>query len=203
MSCICEYFIHSKDRDIGVTSDSNSKISLPGSSNNKEVSSLGSDASASEIASARAEIWLLKKSVHENRISIENLENLVKVMMERQNVMLTEMYRLKRSNFELREECRIQRDYHSMERNAMLRELHDIRQLLSNRSKMLEETTLKNAELINSVQDANEKIYLMGMKYLKLKNVNYQPLMIKNYSESSDECEEELGDECSESEKSD
>ncbi|XP_073816213.1 uncharacterized protein [Musca autumnalis] len=188
MSCICEYFIHSKDAD---QDTNNSKSSINKSSNNKQAPSVVSQSSSvTDIATAQAEIWLLKKSISENRISIENLENLVKTMMERQNIMLSEMYRLKRINFELREECRIQRDYHSMERNAMLRELHDVRELLSNRSKILEETVLKNAELLNSVQDANEKIYLMGIKYLKIKNCNLKPICNGSFYESSEDDDE-------------
>ncbi|XP_061393145.1 uncharacterized protein LOC133328618 [Musca vetustissima] len=190
MSCICEYFVHSKDPDLSSSTTTDSKLSVNQLANKKETSSCGSDASATDFASAKAEIWLLKKSLRENHISIENLENLIKLMMERQNVMLTEIYHLKRLNYELREECRLQRDYHSMERNALLRELHDIRELLSSRSKMLEETILKNAELINAVQDANEKIYMMGMKYLKMKNSNCQQLAVQEYSKYSDECEE-------------
>ena len=93
--------------------------------------------SATELAAARAEIWLLGKNLNEARITVENLEGLVKTLMDKQNTMLTEMYHLKRLNHELEEECRLQRDYHAMERNAMIRELHDIKLLLSTRSKQL------------------------------------------------------------------
>lgn len=101
------------------------------------MKSTNSSVSATDLATAQAEIWVLKKAIYENRVSIENLENLVKTIIEKQNVMLTEMYRLKRINVELREECRMQRDYHTMERNAMVRELHDVKTLLCNRSKLL------------------------------------------------------------------
>lgn len=101
------------------------------------MKSTNSSVSATDLATAQAEIWVLKKAISENRVSIENLENLVKTIIEKQNVMLTEMYRLKRINVELRDECRMQRDYHTMERNAMFREMHDVKTLLCNRSKLL------------------------------------------------------------------
>lgn len=101
------------------------------------MKSTNSSVSATDLATAQAEIWVLKKAISENRVSIENLENLVKTIIEKQNVMLTEMYRLKRINVELRDECRMQRDYHTMERNVMVREMHDVKTLLCNRSKLL------------------------------------------------------------------
>lgn len=105
---------------------------------------LRTDVSATELAAARAEIWLLSKNLNEARITIENLEGLVKTLMDKQNTMLTEMYHLKRLNHDLEEECRLQRDYHAMERNAMIRELHDIKLVLGTRSKQLVSKRFKN-----------------------------------------------------------
>lgn len=89
------------------------------------------------MASYKAEIWILRKNLSDANISIENLENLVKMVVLKQNELLSEMHELKIQNENMREECRIQRDYQTMERNAMMRELHDIKSLLINRTKVL------------------------------------------------------------------
>uniref|UniRef100_A0A1A9WSF6 Uncharacterized protein n=1 Tax=Glossina brevipalpis TaxID=37001 RepID=A0A1A9WSF6_9MUSC len=137
-----------------------------------ECSSIRSEVSATELAAARAEIWLLTKKFSDAQISIENLESLLKLIIDKQSVLLSELYELKRVNAELKEECRMQRDYHTVERNAMIRELHNIKTLFSSRAALLEEATKKNNELTNAVQDAHEKIYvvedLLGESWIKL-----------------------------------
>ncbi|XP_065358640.1 uncharacterized protein LOC135952560 [Calliphora vicina] len=193
MSCICQYFVHTKDRqeteDPLTDASINQKDVLNAENAENSIEALSNnDVSASELAAARAENWLLNKNLEEARITIENLESLIKTIMDKQNHMLTEMYNLKRLNQELEEECRLQRDYHAMERNAMIRELHDVKELLQQRSKLLEESLQKNNELSNAVEDANEKIYLMGVKYLRLKNArSYQSSEHSDIAQSSDE----------------
>uniref|UniRef100_A0A1I8PHB1 Uncharacterized protein n=1 Tax=Stomoxys calcitrans TaxID=35570 RepID=A0A1I8PHB1_STOCA len=174
MSCICQYILHSKTPGIKnnpASENIKSEEYLLGDPHEeKEPNAIKKDIDAIDAGATQAAMWLLKRKVCEYQVSIENLENVVKTLMEKQNSMLTDMYRLKQVNFELCEESRMQRDYHTMERNAMIRELRDVKILLSHRSKLLEETIQRNTELMNSVQEADEKIYLMGMKYLKLKN---------------------------------
>lgn len=89
------------------------------------------------MAAAKAEIWVLKKNLNEAQISIENLENLVRTIILKQNELLGEMYELKNQNYELQDECRMQRDYQMMERNAMMREMQEIKTLLGDRTRIL------------------------------------------------------------------
>lgn len=57
--------------------------------------------------------------------------------MDKQNVMLSEIYHLKCLNKQLEDECHQQRDYHAMERNALITELQVVKELLQKRSKLL------------------------------------------------------------------
>lgn len=89
--------------------------------------------SASDLADCRAENWLLKKKLAEYEVTIENLEQLVSTIVEKQHQILSEMFHLRKENRELQSECHMQREYHSMERNALMRELHDLRTVPRNR----------------------------------------------------------------------
>ncbi|KAM7359447.1 uncharacterized protein ACRADG_012719 [Cochliomyia hominivorax] len=197
MSCICQYFVHSKDHHYSEnpSAETNNDTALTGDNleNNDNSLTSNSNISASELSAARAENWILNKNLSDAHITIENLESLVKTIMDKQNVMLSEMYHLKRVNQELEDEARLQRDYHTMERNAMIRELYDVRELLQKRTKLLEETLQKNNELTNAVQDAHEKIYTMGIKYLRLKgdHDSYHTSEQSESEHSSDEAETE------------
>ncbi|XP_053952676.1 uncharacterized protein LOC128859688 [Anastrepha ludens] len=182
MSCLCQYFGTSKNRKlIGLNSEGSEVTvltpnTLPLTKNvtkdepkQDTASKLNEEVSATELAAAKAEIWILKKHLNEAQISIENLENLVRTIILKQNELLGEMYDLKHQNYELQDECRMQRDYQMMERNATMREMHEIKTLLGDRTRVLEDTVSRNSELTSALQDANEKIYMMGMKFLKLK----------------------------------
>lgn len=48
-------------------------------------------------------------------------------IMTKQHKILGEMYQLRKRNRELQIECDLQREYHSMERNALVKELHDVK----------------------------------------------------------------------------
>ncbi|KAH8346367.1 hypothetical protein KR084_008088, partial [Drosophila pseudotakahashii] len=93
--------------------------------------------SASDLADCRAENWVLKKKLLEYEVTIENLEQLVTTIVEKQHQILSEMFYLRKENRELQSECHLQREYHSMERNALMRELHDARSLSRSRSFLL------------------------------------------------------------------
>lgn len=50
-------------------------------------------------------------------------------IMGKQHKILGEMSQLRKRNRELQIECNLQREYHSMERNALVKELHDVKTL--------------------------------------------------------------------------
>uniref|UniRef100_A0A0K8VKP2 Uncharacterized protein n=1 Tax=Bactrocera latifrons TaxID=174628 RepID=A0A0K8VKP2_BACLA len=146
MSCLCQYFVTSKNRKFIGHSTDGSDLSVftqnplaltKEESKRDEVTKLNEEVSATELAAAKAEIWVLKKHLSEAQISVENLENLVRTIILKQNELLGEMYELKNQNYELQEECRMQRDYQMMERNAMMREMHEIKTLLGDRTRLL------------------------------------------------------------------
>lgn len=89
--------------------------------------------SASDLADCRAENWLLRKKLGEYEATIENLEQLVSTLVEKQHQILSEMFNLRTENNELQSECHLQREYHSMERNALVKQLHDARTLYQTR----------------------------------------------------------------------
>ncbi|XP_012159066.1 uncharacterized protein LOC101460496 isoform X1 [Ceratitis capitata] len=183
MSCLCQYFVTSKNRkptdpstdgsDVSLFTPNTLALAVAKAEAKQEANKLNEEISATELAAAKAEIWVLKKNLNEAQISIENLENLVRTIILKQNELLGEMYELKNQNYELQDECRMQRDYQMMERNAMMREMQEIKTLLGDRTRILilqqEDTVTRNSELTSALQDANEKIYMMGMKFLKLK----------------------------------
>lgn len=50
-------------------------------------------------------------------------------IMGKQHKILGEMNQLRKRNRELQIECNLQREYHSMERNALVKELHNVKTL--------------------------------------------------------------------------
>uniref|UniRef100_A0A1A9ZXL3 Uncharacterized protein n=1 Tax=Glossina pallidipes TaxID=7398 RepID=A0A1A9ZXL3_GLOPL len=176
MSSVCQYFGNNATRTIPSSNCidngvDNKKLEKNVDPQIKETEcSSTKSISATELAAARAEIWVLSKNLTDAQISIENLESFLKCIIDKQSELLSELYALKRINSELQEESRMQHDYHSVERNSIKSELRNIKTLLSSRAALLEEARMKNGELQNAVQDANEKIYVINMKFLKLKS---------------------------------
>ncbi|KAH8290560.1 hypothetical protein KR054_003978, partial [Drosophila jambulina] len=89
--------------------------------------------SASDLVDCRSENWLLRKKLRECEVTIENLEQLVSTLVEKQHQILSDMFILRTENHELQSECHLQREYHSMERNALLKQLNDAQALYQNR----------------------------------------------------------------------
>ncbi|EDV37265.1 uncharacterized protein Dana_GF11508 [Drosophila ananassae] len=147
MSCICEYYAGGENSQTDGdtledpslethTSDENGPDPASPTLEGESDSEAGNNSlkiSASDLADCRAENWLLKKKLREYEVTIENLEQLVTTIVEKQHQILSEMFHLRKENRELQSECHMQREYHSMERNALMRELHDLRTLPSNR----------------------------------------------------------------------
>ncbi|XP_043644889.1 uncharacterized protein LOC122614385 [Drosophila teissieri] len=139
MSCICQF------HDLGdIASRDLVAFPLPASDDmgafnevDKESSEHNASKvrlSASDLSDCRAENWLLKKKLREYEVTIENLEQLVTTIVEKQHQILSEMFYLRKENRELQSECHLQREYHSMERNALMRELHDAQILCRSRN---------------------------------------------------------------------
>ncbi|XP_017070146.2 suppressor protein SRP40 [Drosophila eugracilis] len=133
MSCICQFYAPGEDtnRDLVTvplpTSDdiSSSQNPTADADESLESTALKTGVSASDLSDCRAENWILTKKLREYEVTIENLEQLVTTIVEKQHQILTEMFHLRKENRELQSECHLQREYHSMERNALMRELHD------------------------------------------------------------------------------
>lgn len=83
----------------------------------------------SELADCRAENWLLKKKLEEHVLTIQNLEHLMTTIMDKQHKMLADVFQLRQRNQELQTECNLQREYHTMERNALMKELCNAKSL--------------------------------------------------------------------------
>uniref|UniRef100_A0A1A9VEV0 FMN hydroxy acid dehydrogenase domain-containing protein n=1 Tax=Glossina austeni TaxID=7395 RepID=A0A1A9VEV0_GLOAU len=194
MSCVCQYFGNNATRPIPSPNciDNDVDKKKPEEYVDPQIkgcSSTNSGVSATELAAARAEIWVLSKNLADAQISIENLESFLKCIIDKQSALLSELYALKRINSELQEESRMQRDYHAIERNAIIRELHNIKTLLSSRATLLEEERMKNAELTNAVQDANEKIYwrhLFKRGNFVAKRLTHLPVIVKGVLTAED-----------------
>ncbi|XP_039482055.1 uncharacterized protein LOC120445611 [Drosophila santomea] len=139
MSCICQF------HDLGdIASRDLVAFPLPASDDmtvfnevDKESSEHNASKvrfSASDLSDCRAENWLHKKKLREYEVTIENLEQLVTTIVEKQHQILSEMFYLRKENRELQSECHLQREYHSMERNALMRDLHDAQILCRSRN---------------------------------------------------------------------
>ncbi|XP_020803561.1 protein BFR2 [Drosophila serrata] len=149
MSCICEFHTPGVDSPKDLTplplptndDDSSIAVSPKGAEPEEcsQESGASSAVSASELADCRAENWLLKKKLREYEVTIENLEHLVSTLVEKQHQILSDMFNLRTENHELQSECHLQREYHSMERNALLKQLNDAQVLYQNQA-----TTLKS-----------------------------------------------------------
>ncbi|KAH8283443.1 hypothetical protein KR018_002112, partial [Drosophila ironensis] len=83
--------------------------------------------SASDLADCRAANWILKKKLREYEVTIENLEHLVTTLVDKQHQILSEMFNLRIENQNLQSEFQLQREYHLLERNTLMKELHDSR----------------------------------------------------------------------------
>ncbi|TDG49127.1 hypothetical protein AWZ03_004427 [Drosophila navojoa] len=133
MSCICQYIagslasMNDNEEPIGFplpNTNENDAMSAPGNASAEPVTD---DAKisicVSEMADCRAENWLLKKKVEEHETTIQNLEHLLTTVMDKQHQMLADVFQLRQRNQELQTECNLQREYHTMERNALVKEL--------------------------------------------------------------------------------
>ncbi|XP_017051563.1 uncharacterized protein LOC108095136 [Drosophila ficusphila] len=144
MSCICQFHTPDEETPVPAPLDTTDDAPLPTSSTNdaakepQESNAFKTAVSASALADCRSENWLLKKKLREYEVTIENLEQLVTTIVEKQHQILSEMFYLRKENQELQTECHLQREYHSMERNALMRELHDAQTLCRSRSFLLE-----------------------------------------------------------------
>ncbi|XP_034651434.1 protein starmaker [Drosophila subobscura] len=137
MSCICQYYTPGVDSGMAqvgfpLKADKESPSENVVKDAEKETSEM--TLPASDLADCRAENWLLKKKLMDFEITIENLQQLVSMIVEKQHRILIEMFELRKENRELQTECHLQREYHSMERNALMKQLHDIQTLSRNRS---------------------------------------------------------------------
>ncbi|EDW60159.2 uncharacterized protein [Drosophila virilis] len=141
MSCICQYIISSSSS----TNGGGEPIAFPlSNANDNSAAAIGQegpcDASmepvsddtkiavcVSELADFRSENWLLKKKLEEHEVTIQNLEHLMTTIMNKQHKMLAEVLQLRKRNQELQNECNLQREYHAMERNALIKEIYDLK----------------------------------------------------------------------------
>nr|XP_043066815.1 uncharacterized protein LOC108125053 [Drosophila bipectinata] len=151
MSCICEYYSGGENNQTGddqvdpslettPTSDENGPAaanSTKEEENDSEAGTKDLEVSASDLADCQAENWLLKKKLLDYEVTIENLEQLVTTIVEKQHQILSEMFQLRKENRELLTECQMQREYHFMERNALMKELHDLRTLPVDKRRVL------------------------------------------------------------------
>ncbi|XP_023162914.2 glutamic acid-rich protein isoform X2 [Drosophila hydei] len=144
MSCICQYIIGSSASMNG--NEEPIGFPLPSASEHDVVSAIGEDSPGngstdpvtddtkisvcvSELADCRAENWLLKKKLEEHVLTIQNLEHLMTTIMDKQHKMLADVFQLRQRNQELQTECNLQREYHTMERNALMKELCNAKSL--------------------------------------------------------------------------
>ncbi|KAH8298527.1 hypothetical protein KR044_009528 [Drosophila immigrans] len=147
MSCICQYIVSSSSPLNGI--DLLASVSLP--SGNVETGAASATASVtqdetfvnaakeavtddkkisvciSDLAACRSENWLLKKKMREYEVTIENLEQLMTTIVNKQHQVLSDMFQLRKRNHELQIECNLQREFHSVERNALMQELHELK----------------------------------------------------------------------------
>ncbi|XP_030371695.1 uncharacterized protein LOC115621983 isoform X1 [Scaptodrosophila lebanonensis] len=143
MSCICQYYapaLNSRSQ-ILPTADEETEENVVDITNASESDDTKIAVCASELASCRAENWLLKKKLHDYEITIENLEQLVATVVDKQHHILGEMFELRQKNQELDTECRLQREYHLVERNALLQQLQEAKTLIYRSTKMLQSTS--------------------------------------------------------------
>ncbi|XP_002138583.3 zinc finger CCHC domain-containing protein 10 [Drosophila pseudoobscura] len=160
MSCICQYFAPVSDSGVDQVEAFPLATDEEGPSpenTNKEADQETAErtVSASDLADCRAENWLLKKKLADYEITIENLEQLVSIIVDKQHRILSEMFQLSKENRELQTECDLQREYHSMERNALMKQLHDVQTLSRNRSLELGRAALEEGAKVH-VEAAKE-----------------------------------------------
>ncbi|KAH8420991.1 hypothetical protein KR222_000626 [Zaprionus bogoriensis] len=167
MSCICQYIVNSSPEmneaqeleNIllpGANEAAGDSVNMPENPIDPIKEAVTDDTKisvcVSELVNCRAENWLLKKKLHEHEVTIENLEQLMTTIMNKQHQILSEMFQLRKRNRELQVECNLQREYHSMERNALVKELHDVKTLARDRMANVHD----NEQLGEEEEDSNQ-----------------------------------------------
>ncbi|KAM8712237.1 hypothetical protein ACLKA7_012713 [Drosophila subpalustris] len=144
MSCICQYVVNSSSVpnstelrvSFNVSTASETETQVPAASRNLSSTETAKEAvtddtkisvCVSELAKFRAENWLLKKKLHDYEVTIENLEQLMSTIVNKQQQVLSDMIQLRKRNNELETECNLQREYHAMERNSLIKEVHELK----------------------------------------------------------------------------
>ncbi|XP_055907347.1 uncharacterized protein LOC129942446 isoform X2 [Eupeodes corollae] len=173
MPCLCQYFATEvglrvkASLDVKDNDEDDHYHDNDGNGNNKGEVITG-EVNASELTNCKAEILKLHKDLSSYRISSENMEVLMKKMIDEQHFLVTEIFELKKSNEDMRMQQVADRNNQALERSALIRELHEIKIQLRERSND-EKILQQNEALTNALKEANEKIYEMGIKYLKLR----------------------------------
>ncbi|XP_017146059.2 zinc finger CCHC domain-containing protein 10 [Drosophila miranda] len=155
MSCICQYFAPVSDSGVDQVEAfplATDEESPSPENTNKEADQETAErtVSASDLVDCRAENWLLKKKLADYEVTIENLEQLVSIIVDKQHRILSEMFQLSKENRELQTECDLQREYHSMERNALMKQLHDVQTLSRNRNLELGRAALEEGAKVHA-----------------------------------------------------
>ncbi|ALC42824.1 CG14384 [Drosophila busckii] len=166
MSCICQYILNAAANAEPPPAAAEAEAASQNTSDNEESQEVKTEPQqridssqapvtddakiavcVSELAGCRAENWLLKKKLQEYEITIENLEQMMTTIVDKQHHVLSEMHTLRKRNNELQTESNLQREYHSMERNALIKELHDV--------KLISQQRLTNAAADDSTELAS------------------------------------------------
>ncbi|XP_034477302.1 uncharacterized protein LOC117783858 [Drosophila innubila] len=170
MSCICQYIVNSTSApngteirvSFGVTTSSETEPEAPVPSQN--VSSIETAKEAvtddtkiavcvSELAKFRAENWLLKKKLHDYEVTIDNLEQLMSTIVNKQHQVLSDMIQLRKRNNELETECNLQREYHAIERNSLIKQVHELKTMSKDHSCSM---SGEDEEDLNQTADSQE-----------------------------------------------
>ncbi|XP_055852464.1 uncharacterized protein LOC129916498 isoform X2 [Episyrphus balteatus] len=165
MPCLCQYFTTELGLRVKASLLDVKDNDGNGNENIEKGQVITGEVSASELANCKAEIHKLQKDLSSYRILEENMEFLMKKMIGEQQFLVAEITDLRKINEDMRLQQTADRNNQALERSALLRELNEIKSHLYERSNVVQ-----NESLTNALKDANEKIYAMGMKYLKLRS---------------------------------
>ncbi|XP_058466495.1 uncharacterized protein LOC131439469 [Malaya genurostris] len=128
--------------------------------------------SASEVVQLKAEVWCLRNSLSDSYSINSNMQDTITQTVAEKYALLEELCMAKNETALLETQHRTERDLYRQEKDRFLQEIASHRMKINELSQLVEKISEQNIQLKKSLLEANDTIYKIGRKYMKLKCID-------------------------------
>ncbi|XP_062550338.1 uncharacterized protein LOC134215103 [Armigeres subalbatus] len=166
MPCFCQFFNKSKQHRTVTGADG-----APSISNHSNFDREGK-VSASEVVQLKAEIWTLRNALSDSTDMNNNMQDAITQAVAEKYALLDELQRAKNDVALLETERREERNLYCQEKDKFLQEIASYRVKINELSFLVDEISQQNIDLKQSLYEANDTVYRIGRKYIKIKSLS-------------------------------